>query len=318
MLISFVFSFKNEEENLKVLIRRVKESIKPILEIDYELIFVNDDSTDKSLEILLEENKSDSRIKIINMSRNFGVTPCVLAGMEYSKGDAVVYMDSDLQDPPELLPELIKKFLNGADVVHTTRTHREGESRFKMWLTNKAYKVINFFSNIKLYENTGDFKLLSRRVVNEILKLKEQDPYMRGLSVWVGFNQQQVFYRREARFAGSAKFGLLSSINPYKEFVRGLIAYSAAPLYIAFFIGLFATLFSIFLSIYVLITKIMNIAAPGSAGILIAISFFGGLIMITNGLIGLYVASIYNETKHRPRYIVKDLVGINSLQQTTI
>lgn len=308
MLISLVFSFKNEEKNLIELISRVKKSIEPLKDIDYELIFVNDDSTDQSLEILMAEHQKDPKIKIINMSRNFGVTPCVLAGMEYSKGDAVIYMDSDLQDPPELLPQLIEKFISGADVVHTTRTHREGETAFRMWLTKKAYKIINFFSDVELPENTGDFKLLARKAVDKILELKEYDPYMRGLSVWVGFKQEFVFYKRKARFAGKTHFPLLSK-NPIREFIRGLTAFSATPLYIAFFVGLLATIFSIFFTFYVLVIKFMGASAPGSASILIAISFFGGLIMITNGLIGLYVARIYHETKQRPRYIIKDMIG---------
>jgi dolichol-phosphate mannosyltransferase len=310
MLVSFVFSFKNEEDNLRELIRRVKGSVEMLEDIDYELIFVNDVSTDKSLELLIDENKKDPKIKIINMSRNFGVTPCVIAGMKYSKGDAVVYMDSDLQDPPELVPEMINKFKNGADVVHTTRTHRDGESAIKMWITKKAYQIINLFSDIELPENTGDFKLYSRRVIDKILSLKEYDPYIRGIAVWVGYNQEFIYYRREARFAGETHMPLFSK-GPIKEFIRGITAYSAVPLYISFFIGVFATIFSIFLAVYVLIAKFIEIAEPGSASVLIAISFFGGLIMITNGLIGLYVARIYNETKQRPKYIVQDTIGFS-------
>lgn len=309
MLISFIFSFWNEEDNLLELIRRVKESISNIENIDYELIFVNDDSTDSSLNILIEENKKDSKIKIINMSRNFGVTPCVLAGMESSKGDAVIYMDSDLQDPPELLPELIAKFSDGADVVHTTRIHREGESKTKMWLTKKAYKVINFFSDIKLLENTGDFKLLSRRVVSEIIALKEQDPYMRGLSVWAGYKQEQVFYKREARFAGEAKFGLFSSINPYKEFIRGITSFSSAPLYFALFLGFFTSFGSFVYGIYIVITRILGMNIAGWSALMVTNLFLSGVILLTIGILGIYIGKIFDETKSRPRYIVREKIG---------
>lgn len=193
MLLSVIFSFRNEEANLQELVRRVDKAILDINEIKYELIFVNDDSTDNSLGLLLELAKKYP-ITVINMSRKFGVTPCVLAGFEHAKGDAIIYMDSDLQDPPELIGEMVSRFRNGAQVVHTTRTHREGEGIIKMALTKIAYKVINKFSEIKLPENTGDFKLLSAKVVHHILSLNEFDPYMRGLSIWVGYKQDYVFY----------------------------------------------------------------------------------------------------------------------------
>jgi dolichol-phosphate mannosyltransferase len=241
------------------------------------------------------------------MSRCFGVTPCLLAGFEKAKGDAIICMDTDLQDPPELIPELLQRFNDGTEVVHTTRTHRDGESRFKMWLVKIAYKIINYFSDIQLPENTGDFKLLSRKVVQEILKLSEYDPYMRGLSVWVGYKQDFVFYRREARFSGKTHFPLFSK-GPVREFIRGLTAFSAAPLYFSLLIGFITFLVSISLIIYALIAKFMGVAVLGSTSILIAISFFSGIILVTNGIIGLYIASIYHEVKRRPRYIIKDII----------
>ena len=185
MLISVVFSFRNEEKVIPELIHRVSSVLETLGE--YELIFVNDASTDGSLELLQSLRAANSNIKIINMSRRFGVTPCVIAGLAEAKGDAVVYMDADLQDPPELIPEIVKKWQEGAEVVHTIRTKRHGESWPKMWMTKLAYKMINAFADIDFYENAGDFKLLSKRAVTEILKLNELDPYLRGLSMWIGF-----------------------------------------------------------------------------------------------------------------------------------
>jgi dolichol-phosphate mannosyltransferase len=175
-----------------------------------------------------------------------------------------------------------------------------------MWLTKKAYRVINYFSEIELPENTGDFKLLSRRVVDEILKLSEYDPYMRGLSVWVGYRQDFVLYRRESRFAGETKFPLFSK-GPVREFIRGLTAFSAAPLYLSFLLGLATCVVAVLLIVYAVVTKILGVAAPGAPGVIIALSMFGGVILMTNGVIGLYLARIYYQVKGRPRYIVRDI-----------
>lgn len=306
MLLSVVFSFRNEEENLEKLVSRVAEAVQDIPDVRYELIFVNDDSTDKSVPILVDLQRTFP-ITVVNMSRRFGVTPCVLAGFAQSRGDAVVYMDADLQDPPEIIPELIKAFKAGAEVVHTTRTHREGEGPLKMWLTRKAYRLINRFSEINLPENTGDFKLLSRKVVDEVLRLKEYDPYMRGLSVWVGYRQDFVYYRREPRWKGQTKFPLLSK-GPINEFTRGLTAFSAAPLYLSLFFGAITSVLAFGLILYAIVTKMLGSAVPGVSGVLIAVAFFSGIILITNGVLGIYVARIYYEVKGRPQYIVKDVL----------
>lgn len=306
MMLSIVFSFRNEEGNIRELVSRVSSVVASITGLSYEMIFVNDRSTDGSLQ-LLTELQDEYPITIINMSRRFGVVPCVFAGMENSLGDAVVYMDSDLQDPPEIISELVEKFINGADVVHTTRTQREGESAFKLWVTSKAYSIISNLSDIDLPDNTGDFKLLSRRAVDHILDLKEYDPYMRGLSVWVGFDQDYVMYRREPRHSGKTKFPLFSK-GPANEFVRGITAYSAAPLYASFFLGLAATLVSVFLVIYALYAKITGASAPGASGIIIVTAFFGGAILLSNGLLGIYISKIFYETKGRPKYIIESVI----------
>jgi dolichol-phosphate mannosyltransferase len=305
MKVSVIFSFRNESGNLEELVRRTDRALKLANCASYELIFVNDDSSDNSENILLTLQKN-YQIIIINMSRRFGVTPCVLAGLNQATGDVAIYMDTDLQDPPELIPELIIAYQQGFDVVHTTRTNREGETWLKLFLTNMAYRIINKFSNIELPVNTGDYKLLSRRVINEILKLQEYDPYMRGLSIWVGFKQYFINYNREARFAGNAKFSLMSK-GPISEFLRGLTSYSAAPLYISLILGLFVTFISFIIIIWALICKYLGVSYPGSTGILVAVSFFSGVILTTNGIIGLYISKMYYEIKRRPQFIIKDI-----------
>lgn len=317
MLVSVIFSFRNEDSVLSETIRRVSSVLNGIVAVDYELLFINDASTDKSLEVLIDEQKNNKKVKIINMSRRFGVHPCVMAGFEHAEGDVVVYMDTDLQDPPELIPQMIEKYNEGYDVVHTTRTKRHGENQLKMWITKQAYKIINFFAEIDVPENTGDFKLISRRALNEIIKLKENDPFMRGLSLWVGFKQTQIYYEREPRFAGETHFPLFGK-GPMREFVRGITSFSAAPLYFAFTVGVISFLLSILLIIYALLGKVFGFVAYGSSGIIITVSFFSGLILISNGLIGLYIGRIYSDVKNRPRYIIQDKIGFNETRNDPI
>lgn len=305
-LLSIIFSFRNEEKNIPDLISRVVKTLDKLPDWKYELIFVNDDSDDES-EKILKENQKTHFIKIINMSRRFGTGPCVLAGLKIANGDAVIYMDSDLQDPPEIIPSLIKKFEEGAEVVHTKRTKRLGESKIKMFLTKMAYIAINKTSDIPLEINAGDFKLLSKKVVKHINSLSEFNPYIRGLSVWVGYKQNYIEYVREGRFSGKSKFNNLFS-GPFSQFIRGITSYSTSPLYLGIFIGLFSILFSLILTIYAFYSKFAGIAIPGSSGILIAISFFSGSILASVGIIGIYIARIYEQTQGRPRYIIKEII----------
>ena len=304
-LISFVFSFKNEEKNLEELIKRIHESVNKLKNYKYELIFVNDASTDNS-EKTLEKLQKSFPITLINMSRTFGVGPCVLAGFKHASGDCIVYMDSDLQDPPEILKQLIGEYENGADVVHTIRTDRLGESKFKLLITKVAYKIINFLSDIKLPVEAGDFKLISRKALTKILEQKEFRPYIRGLSVWVGFKQAHVNYVRDARFSGDTKFPLLSA-GPVTQFISGVTAYSLKPLYFGILLGIVSILFSIILIFYALYMKFTNIAVPGTAGIIITISFFAGIILLTLGIIGIYLARIFEEVRGRDSYVIKDI-----------
>lgn len=308
MMLSVVFSFLNEANVLDELINRTRNAICSI-NIDYELIFVNDNSTDNSYEILLKNRKEDQKIKIINMSRRFGVHPCQFAGLKYAKGDAVIYMDSDLQDPPELIPEMVKKFENGADVVNMTRTERLGESTLKMIITKFAYQMINFVSDIDLPENTGDFKLLSRRVVDELIKLKEYDPYMRGLVHWIGFKHDYIYYKREPRFAGETHFSIFGT-GPIKEFTRGIATFSAIPLYLSLFLGFLVSLGAFIYLIIIILTKFIGINLPGWSAIMATMLFLGGTILFTNGVMGIYIGRLYNDVKGRPSFIIKDTIGL--------
>jgi dolichol-phosphate mannosyltransferase len=309
-LVSIVFSFRNEEKNLKELISRVDTAFKKIQNYKYELIFVNDDSNDNS-EKILEELQESYMIKIINMSRTFGVGPCVLAGFKHSSGDCVVYLDSDLQDPPEVIPKLLTEFEKGHDVVHTVREKRLGESGIKLFFTKLAYKTINRLSEIDLPIEAGDFKLISKRVLQKILSQKEFRPYVRGLSVWVGYKQSFVYYTREARAHGKSKFSLFSQ-GPITEFINGVTSYSLKPLYIGIFLGFFSLLFSVVLIAYAFYAKFNDLAIPGTTGILIAVSFFSGILLFTLGIMGIYIARIFEQARGREKYIIKEIKDFKS------
>ena len=304
-LVSIVFSFRNEEKNIKELINRVDDAFKKVKNYKYELIFVNDDSNDSS-EQILESLQESYKIKIINMSRNFGVGPCVLAGFKHASGDCAIYLDSDLQDPPEIIPKLLIEFENGNDVVHTVREKRLGESSAKLFFTKLAYKTINGLSEINLPIEAGDFKLISKRALQKILSQKEFRPYIRGLSVWVGYKQSFVYYTREARAYGKSKFSLFSQ-GPINEFINGVTSYSLKPLYVGIFLGFFSLLTSILLIAYALFIKFNGLAVPGTTGILIATSFFSGILLFTLGLMGIYIARIFEQTRGREKYIIKEI-----------
>lgn len=304
-LLSVVFSFRNEEGNIKELVNRINISLEKLTNWNYELIFVNDDSTDNSESILLNLQKKYP-IRIINMSRNFGIDPCVLAGFRNAKGDAIVYLHTDLQDPPEIIPDLIKKHEEGFDVVHTIRTKRKGESKFRMLVTRIAYLLINILSDIKLPIESGDYKLISRKALDKILNQKEFRPYVRGLSVWVGFKQTFYKYERQARGSGKSKMPLLSK-GPVTDFINGITSYSLKPLYIGIFFGFLSIIISLLLIIYALYLKFNNLAVPGSTSIIIAISFFSGILLFTLGVIGIYLARIFEQTKGRDQYVIKEI-----------
>lgn len=313
--ISVVLSFYNEENVIPELLLRLRKVFAALIinKIigSYELIFVNDNSSDNSEQLLRQELQQND-IVLINMTRNFGVSECVMAGISQAKGDAVIYMDADLQDPPELIPELIAKWQEDseAEVVYTTRRKRAGEHALKMWITKIGYRVINFISEINLPEDSGDFKLLSRKVVDKLIALKEDKPYMRGLVSWVGYKQVQVFYDREARFDGrkNSKMPVLSRKVLYYWLDRALISFSDAPLKAILLLGLVVSCASLSYILVIIIQKIMGWYEPGWPAIMSAILLSGGIQMMMLGFVGLYVGAIFRETKGRPQYLIKEIV----------
>jgi dolichol-phosphate mannosyltransferase len=292
-LISVVFSFRNEAENIPTLIARLA-SMFAGQDVDYELVFVNDASTDASLALLLGERERNARIKIVNMSRRFGVAEGVIAGMSVSRGDAVVYMDADLQDPPEVIPSLIDRWRQGADVVHTVRTRRHGENALKMAATRVAYRLIHLGSSIRLPVDAGDFKLLSRAAVQHLLRLRESDPYLRGLVVWLGFNQVAIPYERESRHAGRTHFPFFSR-NPWKTFTMGMTSFSFMPIYLCFGLAAFG------------LVAALLFAIAGSA-FMAVVTFFWATTIAAIAVVGTYLIRVYKDVRGRPAYIIESIV----------
>jgi dolichol-phosphate mannosyltransferase len=307
-IVSIVFSFRNEEAVLEELVRRTTEALDST-NLAYELIFVNDTSTDRSLDILKELRTVHPNIKILNTSFRFGVNPCIIAGMKHASGDCVITLDSDLQDPPELMPDLIKKWQDGGQVVYTTRVAREGEPWLKMWLTRRAYGLISRFSEVDLPVNSGMYKLLDRRVIDELLAIDEYEPYLRGLISWVGFNQVSVPYERDERFAGETHFKLLGK-GPVTEFMLGIISFSQWPLYWILLAGIAIALISGLLTVTTFITA-LAMGWKWRYVAFFAVMALGGLQLAAIGILGLYVGRIYNQSKGRPKTIIAEKIGFD-------
>ena len=313
--LSVILSFRNEQEVLVELINRLRIVLGAEIAAghlnEYELIFVNDASTDNSENILQDAAKDHHDIRIITMSRRFGVSPCVLAGMEYSSGDLVVYMDADLQDPPEVIAMMLQTWRekDEVDVVHTQRESRAGESRIKLWITELGYRILREVSSIDLQIEVGDFKLLSRRAVNHLIQFKEVNPFLRGLVYWIGFTQVTIRYKRAARFAGETKVPIFSMKVIRNFFYSALISFSDIPLQLCALIGLLTAGLAFVLLIYILLEKIQGYNLPGWTALMTATLFLSGIQLLSVGILGLYISAIFLESKRRPNYIIRRKVG---------
>jgi len=313
-MLSVVLSFYNESDVIPELVSRLRSVLDGLIqsrEIEaYELIFVNDASTDGSEKLLAELSAERGNIRVLSMSRNFGVSPCVLAGMEYASGEMVVYMDADLQDPPETIPLMLRAYkAKKVDVVHTIRRSRSGETKTKLLITRIGYEILKWVSTISLQIEAGDFKLLSRRVVQQLITLREKRPFLRGLVCWVGFKQTSIFYDREARFAGDPKFPIFGSRVIVNFLSSALIAFSDIPLQFSSWFGAMVSLGSVLFSMWLGIEWARGEAIPAWSVPLAILSFLNGAQLFAVGLLGLYIASIHLEVKRRPNYIVEKTLG---------
>ena len=300
-LLSVVVPAFNEEEVLPAFHARLS-TVLSSLDMEGEIVYVNDGSTDRTLEIIHELKRKDRRISIIDLSRNFGKEIALTAGLDHAGGDAVVVIDADLQDPPELIHELIKQWQQGYEVVYATRTRREGESAVKKVTAYGFYRLIQRISRVKIPEDTGDFRLLSRRAVDGLVKLREQHRFMKGLYAWIGFPQKAVLYRRDPRYAGQTKFNYWRLWNFALE---GITSFTIAPLKMATYLGLF-TAFGAFLygSGLIIGTLLYGNPIAGYPSIMVTILFLGGIQLITLGIIGEYLGRMFDEAKGRPLYLL--------------
>ncbi len=303
-LLSVVLPIYNEEACALECVRRLQATMQK-LQCRYELLFVNDGSTDQTLAILRSEKSRDPSIKILNFSRNFGHQPAISAGLDHAEGDAIVILDSDLQDPPEFIVPLVAKWKEGYDVVHAQRRNRAGDSVLKKVLAAGYYRFLTRISEVELPIDVGDFRLISRRVADAIKQLRERHRYIRGMMCWVGFNQTTIQYDREPRFSGKSKFSLA---NQLKFALEGLFSFSTFPMRVATYIGFFVlgvALLILLGTIYAYFTP-MGIS-PLWGAILFTILFIGSVQLICLGLLGEYIGYTYAETKQRPLYFLFEI-----------
>lgn len=307
LLISLVIPCYNEEAVLETALVRLEELAHTLHPHRFEFIFVDDGSKDKTQTILKQAALRDSRFKVVVFARNFGHQIAVTAGVDMASGDAVVLMDADLQDPPEVVVKMVEKWQEGYDVVYGIRAERLGESRFKLLTAKWFYRVLNGISDVPIPLDTGDFRLMSRRVVECLKRMPEKDRFIRGMVSWVGFKQMGIPYTRVARFAGESKYPLRKMI---RFSLDGILSFSTKPLRIAMSLGLISSLMALGGIVYALYVRLFTHAwVEGWAGILCSILFLGGIQLITIGILGEYVGRIYHESKRRPLYFIEEMHG---------
>ncbi len=313
--LSVVAPVFNEEAILPEFYRRVREALDGA-GLDWGLILVNDGCRDRSPEIMRELHGRDPRVRVINFARNFGHQVAITAGMDYASGDAVVVIDSDLQDPPEVILDLVARWREGYQVIYAVRSERQGETWFKEFTAKAFYRMIHQITDINIPMDTGDFRLMDRKVVNALKTMREKHRFMRGLSVWVGFRQTGVPYVRAERYAGETKYPLKKML---KFALDGITSFSYLPLQLATYVGFIAAGLSILGIIVAVILRLFGHAAlQGQATTLVSVLFLGGVQLIFLGIIGEYLGRIYDEVKGRPLYIVSETLGMAAEPEPTV
>ncbi len=307
-MFSVVAPVFNEEQLLPEFYRRVVATLEPLGE-PFELVLVNDGCRDRSPEIMRDLHERDPRVKVLNFSRNFGHQLAITAGTDYARGQAVIIIDSDLQDPPELFPDMIARWREGYQVVYAVRSEREGETWFKKTTATFFYRLIKGITNVDIPVDAGDFRLMDRRVVDSMAGMREHHRFVRGMSVWVGFKQSGVPYRRAARSAGETKYPLRKML---RFALDGITSFSYLPLQLATYLGFTIAGISV---VGIILTIILRLSGSeaffGQASTLVSVLFLGGVQLIFLGIIGEYLGRIYDEVKRRPLYIVADALGFD-------
>lgn len=309
--LSLVIPVYNEEENLSALYSSLNIVLKE-LGVRYEVIFVDDGSLDKSFDILVGLREKDDRIKLLKLSRNFGHQIAITAGINYSSGNAVITIDADLQDPPEVIADLYKNYANGYDIVYAVREKREGETFLKLVTAFLFYRIFNKLTSINMPTDTGDFRLMSRRAVNALNEIREKDRFLRGLVSWIGFKQTKVFYQRKKRNRGFSKYPLLKMIS---FAFNGITSFSRSPLRLSLIVGIICGLLSLVYLVISLVCFFQGKTLSGWTSLIVLITFFGSVQLFSIGILGEYIGRIFDEVKNRPLYLIEAKLGFDDRQE---
>jgi glycosyltransferase involved in cell wall biosynthesis len=302
-LVSIVTPFYNEGEGVKHFYQVMAETMEKLPDFDFEIVCVDDGSRDNTLEQLITISQTDPRVTVLEFSRNFGKEPAMTAGIDATSGDCVIPIDADLQDPPALIAEMLKKWQEGAEVVLAKRVDRSTDTYAKRTTALMFYRIHNALSNIKIPENVGDYRLMDRVVVDALKQLPERQRFMKGLFAWVGFKTVTVEYVRDARLVGETKF---SGWKLWNFAIEGITSFSLVPLKMWVYIGGLGAVFAIFYASFIVLrTIIFGVDVPGYASLLVVMLFFGSLQLISLGVIGEYIGRIYFESKQRPLYLIR-------------
>jgi dolichol-phosphate mannosyltransferase len=310
MLLSVVVPCYNEEAALRTTHPRLVAALDGVAAERYEIVYVDDGSRDRTLDVLRELQAGDQRVRVLSFSRNFGHQVAVSAGLEHASGDAVVLIDADLQDPPEVIADFVARWSEGYQVDYVVRAEREGETRFKLWTARQFYRLINRVSDVPIPLDTGDFRLIDRAVVDVLLAMPERDRFVRGMVSWAGFRQVAVPYRRAARVAGESKYPLVKMI---RFALDAITSFSGVPLRLATWMGCAAAFVALCGIVYALVLRLFTREwVTGWTALFIAILFMGGVQLLSLGVIGEYVSRIYSESKRRPLYVVQERLGFDA------
>lgn len=305
--VTIIIPAYNEEASLPFLYERIEKLINSIDNYEFEILFVNDGSKDKTIELIKEYREKDSRISYVDFARNFGKETAMIAGLDYATGDCVIFMDADLQDPPELIPEMLKYWEEGYDDVYAKRRSRKGETWLKKFTSKMYYKVLQHVTKVEIQEDTGDFRLLDRRCVNALKKLRESQRNTKSMFSWIGYKKKEVLYDRDPRVAGSTKWNYVKLMDLA---IDGITSLTTSPLRLSTFIAIptFIVLFVYF--VYVIAKSfIIHEAIQAFQAIILLILFFSGIQILLFGIVGEYLGRIFNETKNRPLYLVDEYNG---------
>jgi glycosyltransferase involved in cell wall biosynthesis len=307
-LLSILVPMYNESEVIPVFFEAINKVLVGI-GMDYEIICVNDGSKDNTLELLSAQAARDPRIKVVSFSRNFGKEPAMTAALDYAAGDAAIPMDADLQDPPELINEMLRKWNEGFDVVYARRSSRSGDSLIKRTTAHWFYNLFNRLSEVEIPESVGDYRLMSRRVIDVIKKLPEKERFMKGLFCWPGFKTTTIEFERQVRAGGSTKFNYWKLWN---FALNGITSFSTIPIRLGIYLGLFIAAFAFIYGFYITVkTLLLGVDEPGYASLMVVVLFLGGVQLFCFGLMGEYIGRIYKEVKNRPLYVVEQAIGFD-------